>query len=51
MGYGLEKGDVQGDDEGLNNMRHLGQTIDLAGELSTLACPHIRTLHAVVLNE
>ena len=31
MGYGLEKGAVHGDDEGLNNMRHLGQTIDWLG--------------------
>lgn len=28
MGFGLEKGDVRADDEGLANMRHLGKCID-----------------------
>lgn len=31
MGYGLEKGDVREDDEGLANMRHLGKSIDWLG--------------------
>ncbi len=32
MGYGLDKEDVRGDEEGLNNMRHLGKTIDWLGK-------------------
>lgn len=31
MGYGLEKGDVREDEEGLANMRHLGKSIDWLG--------------------
>ena len=31
MGYGLEKGDVREDDEGLANMRHIGKSIDWLG--------------------
>jgi multimeric flavodoxin WrbA len=31
MGYGLDKGDVLGDEEGLANMRHLGKSIDWLG--------------------
>ena len=31
MGYGLEKGEVQSDAEGLANMRHLGRAIDWLG--------------------
>lgn len=31
MGFGLEKGDVSGDAEGLANMRHLGKSIDWIG--------------------
>jgi multimeric flavodoxin WrbA len=38
MGYGLEKEDVLADKEGLNNMRHLGKTIDW---LSKAIKPHI----------
>ncbi len=32
MGFGLDKGDVGADEEGLNNMRHLGKTIDWLGK-------------------
>jgi multimeric flavodoxin WrbA len=32
MGYGLDKEDVRADEEGLNNMRHLGKTIDWLGK-------------------
>lgn len=32
MGYGREKGEVQGDAEGLNNMRQLGETIAWLGK-------------------
>ncbi len=32
MGCGLEKGDVLGDSEGLDNMRHLGEVIDWLGK-------------------
>lgn len=38
MGYGLEKGDVAGDEEGLNNMRHLGRAIDWLGKAIN---PHV----------
>ena len=38
MGYGLEKGDVGSDREGLNNMRHLGKAIDWLGKAIK---PHI----------
>jgi len=31
MGIGLSKGDVRNDDEGLDNMRHLGRCIDWLG--------------------
>ena len=31
MGFGLKKEEVRGDDEGLANMRHLGQAIDWLG--------------------
>ena len=31
MGFGLEKGDVLEDEEGLANMRHLGKSIDWLG--------------------
>ena len=31
MGFGLEKGDVREDEEGLANMRHLGKSIDWLG--------------------
>jgi multimeric flavodoxin WrbA len=31
MGFGLEKGDVTEDEEGLANMRHLGKSIDWLG--------------------
>lgn len=31
MGFGLDKGDVSGDAEGLANMRHLGKSIDWLG--------------------
>ncbi len=48
MGYGLEKGDVQGDDEGLNNMRHLGQTIDWLGRAINPCLSHYPNSHAVV---
>ena len=33
MGYGLNKGEVSGDEEGLANMRHLGKSIDWLGKL------------------
>lgn len=33
MGIGLSKGDVAEDTEGLNNMRHLGKSIDWLGKL------------------
>jgi multimeric flavodoxin WrbA len=32
MGFGLDKGDVLEDEEGMANMRHLGQTIDWLGK-------------------
>lgn len=32
MGFGLNKEDVRSDDEGLRNMRHLGQTISWLGK-------------------
>jgi multimeric flavodoxin WrbA len=32
MGYGLEPGQVAGDDEGLRNMNHLGKAIDWLGK-------------------
>jgi len=32
MGYGLGQGEVAGDAEALNNMRHLGQTISWLGD-------------------
>jgi multimeric flavodoxin WrbA len=48
MGYGLEKGDVQGDDEGLNNMRHLGQTIDWLGRAINPCLSQYPNSHAVV---
>jgi multimeric flavodoxin WrbA len=38
MGYGLEKGDVLRDEEGLANMRHLGKCIDWLGRA---IIPHI----------
>ena len=31
MGFGLNKGDVAEDEEGLANMRHLGKSIDWLG--------------------
>jgi len=31
MGYGRDKGEVSSDEEGLNNMRHLGRVIDWLG--------------------
>ncbi len=37
MGYGLEPGDVAKDDEGLNNMRHLGKTIAWLGKCTVPA--------------
>mgnify|MGYP002065245513 CR=1 FL=1 len=36
MGYGLHKGDVLEDEEGLNNMRHFGKSIDWLGKLIKL---------------
>ena len=33
IGYGLNKGEVGGDEEGLINMRHLGKSIDWLGKL------------------
>ena len=33
MGYGLNKGEVNEDEEGLSNMRHLGKSIDWLGKL------------------
>jgi multimeric flavodoxin WrbA len=33
MGYGLDKKDVLEDQEGLNNMRHLGKSIDWLGKI------------------
>jgi multimeric flavodoxin WrbA len=33
MGYGLNKGEVSEDEEGLANMRHLGKSIDWLGKL------------------
>jgi hypothetical protein len=33
MGYGLNEGDVLNDHEGLNNMRHLGKSIDWLGKI------------------
>jgi multimeric flavodoxin WrbA len=38
MGYGLEKEDVRADEEGFNNMRHLGKTINWLGKAIK---PHI----------
>jgi multimeric flavodoxin WrbA len=38
MGYGLDKGDVLKDEEGLANMRHLGKCIDWLGRA---IIPHI----------
>ena len=32
MGFGLNKEEVLGDDEGMVNMRHLGKTIDWLGK-------------------
>ena len=32
FGIGLDKGDVHNDEEGLNNMRHLGESIDWLGK-------------------
>ena len=32
MGYGLDKGEVLDDDEGLENMRHIGKSIDWLGK-------------------
>jgi hypothetical protein len=32
MGYGLNKGEVLKDEEGLANMRHLGKCIDWLGK-------------------
>lgn len=40
MGYGLDKGQVLGDEEGLNNMRHLGEAIDW---LARAIKPHLAT--------
>jgi len=33
MGYGLKKGEVREDQEGLANMRHLGKSIDWLGKI------------------
>lgn len=38
MAYGLDKGQVLGDEEGLNNMRHLGEAIDW---LARAVKPHL----------
>lgn len=40
MGYGLNKGEVESDAEGLANMRHLGQAIDWLGKA---VAPHKAT--------
>ena len=32
LGYGMNPGDVEGDAEGMRNMRHLGQAIDWLGK-------------------
>lgn len=40
MGYGRDKGEVEGDAEGLGNMRNLGQTIAWLGEAIR---PHLAT--------
>jgi hypothetical protein len=40
MGFGLGKGEVLKDEEGLANMRHLGKSIDWLGKA---IMPHIST--------
>jgi hypothetical protein len=40
MGFGLSKGEVLEDQEGLNNMRHLGKCIDWLGKAML---PHLNT--------
>ncbi|WP_163336303.1 flavodoxin family protein [Desulfopila sp. IMCC35008] len=41
FGIGLDKGDVESDEEGLNNMRNLGETIDWLGKA---IAPHMASL-------
>ena len=40
MGFGLTKGQVREDDEGLANMRHLGKCIDWLGKAIS---PHLKS--------
>lgn len=48
LGYGLNKGEVESDAEGLRNMRHLGRTIDWMGKALK---PHQDSYPKVLMTE